>query len=153
MNGQVSVMDVAAYILDRRGRMSTWKLQKLCYYSQAWALVWDDAPLFGERIEAWANGPAVPDLYAHHRGRFYIAAAKKGNASRLDVDQRETVDAVLDFYGGKSAAWLSGLTLKERPWREARHRENLTMGERGSAVIPLDSMAEYYGGLHSAEEA
>lgn len=24
------------------------KLQKLCYYAQAWSLVWDDAPLFAE---------------------------------------------------------------------------------------------------------
>ena len=47
----VSVLDVAAYILDKRGKMSTWKLQKLCYYAQAWSLVWDEEPLFEENIE------------------------------------------------------------------------------------------------------
>ena len=31
--------------------MSPWRLQKLVYYSQAWALVWDDKPLFRTRIE------------------------------------------------------------------------------------------------------
>lgn len=41
-----NVFDTAKYILEFRGKMSTMKLQKLCYYSQAWALVWDDAPLF-----------------------------------------------------------------------------------------------------------
>ena len=35
-----SVYDVAAYILEKQGAMTTWKLQKLVYYSQAWSLVW-----------------------------------------------------------------------------------------------------------------
>ncbi len=43
-------VDVATYILDREGEMSAMKLQKLVYYSQAWSLVWDDRPLFDDRI-------------------------------------------------------------------------------------------------------
>ncbi len=54
------VQDVARYILEKRGRMSAMKLQKLVYYSQGWHLVFDGEPLFAERIEAWANGPVVP---------------------------------------------------------------------------------------------
>jgi uncharacterized phage-associated protein len=42
------------------------KLQKLVYYAQAWALVWDDEPIFDEEIEAWANGPVVRGLYEAH---------------------------------------------------------------------------------------
>jgi uncharacterized phage-associated protein len=34
--------DVAQFILERRGEMTAWKLQKLVYYSQAWSLVWDE---------------------------------------------------------------------------------------------------------------
>ena len=147
MTEPVSVKDVAAYILDKCDKLSTWKLQKLCYYSQAWSLVWDDGPLFEERIEAWANGPVVPILYGLHRGQFHISEIDGGDASELDQDQRDTVDAVLEFYGDKEAAWLSALTHKERPWREARERENLTAGERGNAEILPDIMAEYYGGL------
>ena len=41
-----SVFDVAAYILEKQGEMTTLKLQKLVYYSQAWSLVWDEKPLF-----------------------------------------------------------------------------------------------------------
>ena len=33
-----TVFDVTKYILHKCGKMSTWKLQKLCYYSQAWHL-------------------------------------------------------------------------------------------------------------------
>ncbi|MDY6802276.1 MAG: DUF4065 domain-containing protein, partial [Cyanobacteriota bacterium] len=56
----VKVMDVAAYILKKLGPLSAMKLHKLLYYSQAWSLVWDEQPLFSERIEAWANGPVIP---------------------------------------------------------------------------------------------
>ena len=55
----MTVLDVAAYILERQGSMTTMKLQKLVYYCQAWSLVWDERPLFDESIEAWANGPVL----------------------------------------------------------------------------------------------
>lgn len=68
------VFDVAAYILNKQGRMTTMKLQKLCYYAQAWHLVWAEKPLFDEPIQAWANGPVCPELYQAHKGKFDIDA-------------------------------------------------------------------------------
>jgi uncharacterized phage-associated protein len=44
--------DVAAYILRGQGEMTAMKLEKLVYYAQAWSLVWDEEPLFKERVEA-----------------------------------------------------------------------------------------------------
>src|SRR5689334_5878093 len=58
-----SVHDTAAFILKVHGPVSAMKLEKLVYYCQAWSLVWDERPMFSERIEAWANGPVCPDLY------------------------------------------------------------------------------------------
>mgnify|MGYP001247259517 CR=1 FL=1 len=40
----VSVFDVASYILQKQGPMTTMKLQKLVYYCQAWSLVWNEEP-------------------------------------------------------------------------------------------------------------
>ena len=57
------VFDVAKYILEKQGSMTTMKLQKLVYYSQAWSIVWDEKPIFAERIEAWASGPVVRELW------------------------------------------------------------------------------------------
>lgn len=142
-----NVFDVAQYILHKLGPMTAWKLQKLCYYSQAWSLVWDDAPLFSERIEAWANGPVVPSLYEYHRGMFTIACLSMGDADKLNDSQRDTINVVLDAYGDKSAQWLSELTHKELPWKNARERANLAPGERGNSEITWDDLAEYYGGL------
>jgi uncharacterized phage-associated protein len=145
-----SVHDVAAYLLKKYGRpMTTWKLQKLVYYCQAWSLVWDERPLFQARIEAWANGPVIPALYREHRGLFQVDNWPHGDPSRLDSDERETVDAVVEFYGPKTAQWLSDLTHNERPWREARG--TLPPGTRGTQVISLDSMHEYYSGLSGSQ--
>ena len=142
----VSALDVAAYILDKSGPLPAMKLQKIVYYSQAWSLVWDEQPLFRDRIEAWAYGPVVPRLFRAHRGRFKVGSIP-GDASRLDEDQRETVEAVISFYGDKSSQWLSDLTHLEAPWSEARERAGLDNGERGSAQIKLDDMEQYYSSL------
>lgn len=143
----VSAFDVAVYILKKHGPMSAMKLQKLLYYAQAWSLVWDDAKLFPEKIEAWSNGPVVRKLYSRHRGMFEVEEKlfKPCAKSRLDRDQKETVDAVLEFYGNKSAQWLSDQTHSEDPWRKAR--EGLSDSERGDEAITLDSMSEYYSSL------
>lgn len=146
---RASVHDVAAYILDKCGEMTTMKLQKLVYYCQAWSLVWDERPLFPERIEAWANGPAVPELYAVHRGRFTVERWPTGDPGRLDAEARETIDAVLEYYGPRSAQWLSDLAHRELPWVEAR--ASLADGERGSKEITHAAMAEYYIGLWDNE--
>lgn len=145
-----SVHDVAAYILEKKGRMTTMKLQKLTYYAQAWSLVWDEKPLFPEKIEAWASGPVVPKLFSHHKGMFDVASWSEGKSRRLEEVERETVDAVIDFYGDKTSQWLSDLTHAERPWREAR--KGLSPTDRGSKEITHASMMEYYSSLKQSTE-
>ena len=49
----VTVFDVAKYILQVKGEMSAWKLQKLCYYAQAWHYTWTEKRLIKEEFEAW----------------------------------------------------------------------------------------------------
>ncbi len=140
-----SVHDVSKYILQKKGPMTTWKLQKLVYYCQAWALVWDEAPLFRARIEAWANGPVVPELYRYHRGRFQVSEWPRGEISNLDKDEKETIDAVLAHYGDKSSQWLKDLTHLEAPWKDAR--KGVRPGARSKNLISRGSMVEYYDSL------
>lgn len=144
-----SVFDVAAYILAKLGPVSAMKLQKLVYYCQAWSLVWDERPLFGERIEAWASGPVVPALFDYHRGQFIVTQVP-GDPERLDQEAKDTIDAVISFYGSKSPQWLSDLTHREAPWREARR--GVPDGMRSNAEITLESMVEYYSSLMPDEE-
>ena len=39
------------------------KLQKLLYAVQGWNLVFNGKVMYGERIEAWAHGPVVAQIY------------------------------------------------------------------------------------------
>jgi uncharacterized phage-associated protein len=147
---KIRVFDVAAYILKKKETMTTMKLQKLIYYSQAWSLVWDEKPLFEEKIEAWANGPVVRNLFDYHRGMYEISEMPIGNPRLLDQNQQETVDAVLEYYGHRSAQWLIDLSHMEDPWIHAR--KGLPPLERGNRVIPLDAMAHYYSSLSADED-
>lgn len=145
-NPMATVFDVARYILEKQGPMSTMKLQKLCYYSQAWALVWDDEPLFPEEFQAWMNGPVCPELFSKTRGKFSVNAGDEpGDSSVLTENQKNTIDTVLDYYAPHDAQWLSRLTHMEDPWKNAR--EGVPDGEKCRNMISNESMAMYYGGL------
>ncbi len=137
-----SVLDVAEFILRKRGSITAMKLQKLVYYCQAWSLVWDDKPLFPEKIEAWSNGPVVRKLFDRHRGKYTLSSVPGGNPGNLNDTEKETVEAVLGYYGDRSSQWLSDLTHMEDPWRETR--KGLSPRERGNREIPLALMEEYY---------
>lgn len=143
----VSVFDVAAYILKKIGTMTTMKLQKLVYYCQAWSLVWDEKPLFKEQIEAWANGPVVKELFAYHRGMFQVSSVSIGNPDLLNNEQKDTINAVIDYYGSKPSQWLIDLSHMEEPWKKAR--VGLPISVRSNRVITLEDMAEYYSSLPS----
>jgi len=142
---RISAHDVAAYILQKLNIITTVKLQKLLYYCQAWSLVWDEKPLFNEKIEAWANGPVVRELYNQHKGKFKIRLWKYGDATKISGKAKETIDSVLDYYGNRSSQWLSDLTHMEDPWRKAR--KGLLPNERGTNEIKHADMMEYYNSL------
>jgi uncharacterized phage-associated protein len=47
---------------DPENDMTEVKLHILCYYAQAWHLVFTDEPLFDDTIVARASGPWIPSL-------------------------------------------------------------------------------------------
>lgn len=143
-----TIFDVASYILEVKGSMTTMKLQKLCYYSQAWSLVWDEEPLFDEDFEAWANGPVCRKLFDAHKGVFKLSKGffdEYGSAANLTNKQKDTINEVLDYYGGWEPQELSGLTHRENPWLDAR--KNIPFGENCDETISKEAMQQYYGGL------
>lgn len=142
-----TIFDTAKYILEHTGSISTWKLQKLCYYAQAWSLAWTSTAIFDEEFEAWSNGPVCPDLFREHRGLFIISAAQihKGDPKNLKECEKENIDIVLSNYGDKDAYWLREQTHNETPWMQARG--DLPEGIPCQNVISKDSMGEFYGAL------
>lgn len=117
------------------------------YYSQAWHLVWKEAPLFENDFQAWANGPVLPELYERHRGCFNVDQTlfPEGKLGNINARSKVAIDRVLDFYGNKTAQWLSHLTHNEAPWLEARGA--LAPGMRCDTVIRQSAMHEYYSSL------
>lgn len=142
-----TVYDVAKYILEKTGAISTWKLQKLCYYSQAWALAWTGKPLFPEDFEAWCNGPVCRPLFKKHKGSYWVSEAVFGDADTdtLTADEKDTIDTVLNSYGKMEPYQLRAQTHVELPWQEARR--GLDEFDRGDRIITKDSMGDYYGSL------
>ena len=146
----VYVFDVANYILGKTGTITSMKMQKLVYYSQAWSLAWDDEPLFNEDFQAWANGPVCPELFKEHKGLFRLPAEffnSYANASFSEL-QIETIDIVLKDYSALTPQELSNLTHRERPWIEARG--DTPPGMPCESIIDKDVMRDYYAGLMSA---
>lgn len=139
------VHDVAAYIISKLRPLDAMKLQKLLYYSQAWSLVWDDKPLFAAKVEAWANGPVVREVFKKYQGKYTISQAVEGDRSALTKTERDTVDAIIKFYGGKTGFYLSELTHQEDPWRNAR--VGLAPGQGSDREISKAAMRDYYSSL------
>lgn len=142
-----SVFDVAKYVLEKLGETTTMKLEKEVYYCQAWSLAWTDKPLFEEDFQAWANGPVCPELFARHKGKFVVNTDLFSDITEdiFTEDQKETMNIVLEYYGDKEPQWLSELTHKELPWKQAR--AGVPNGYPSSNIITKESMQQYYGGL------
>lgn len=145
-----NVFNVARYILHRTGKVSTWKLQKLCYYSQAWSVAWTDRPLFNNRIEAWRNGPVCPELFYAHQGKYCvnlsdIPESLEDKINPLTDDEIDTINHVLDYYQKMEPFELRELTHSEAPWQEARN--GLPENSPSQNEITIESMGNYYGSL------
>jgi uncharacterized phage-associated protein len=143
--------DVASYILHKHGSLSTWKLQKLVYYSQAWHLAWEEKPLFQNPIQAWANGPVAPALYRLHRGKYSVSRWPEGSGARLTRSQKDTINKILDSYGELSGRQLSILTHNELPWKNAR--KGLDPTEPSARQIKKSDMETYYKWLDANVDA
>ena len=127
--------------------MSTWKLQKLCYYAQAWELAWTEKSIFCEDFEAWTNGPVCRSLFNKHRGKFTISEddIPLGDPDELTSEQQSDIDIILHDYGEMAPYDLRELTHSEKPWKQARG--DLPETAPSSEIISKDSMGEYYGSL------
>ena len=141
-----NIFNVARYIVENVGEMTTMKLQKLTYYCQAWSLAWDNEPLFEEEFQAWANGPVSPALYKTHSGIFRIDEdfLQSKHFEGFTPEQKDTMNAVLRDYKEYTAMELSNMTHQERPWKEAR--AGVSDGERSTNPVDKEIMQEFYAG-------
>lgn len=146
------VQDVAAYLLavhkdgPGHGAMEAMKVHRLCYYFQAWHLVWTKGPLFQDEIQAWGSGPVCPSLYQLHRGLYRLDSIPGGSERAIsDESAQETIVIVLRGYGKMTSPDLADLSRSEDPWRRARR--GIPDGIRSESPISHESLIDFYGSL------
>ena len=144
-----NIFDVSKYILEKKGRVTSWELQKLCYYCKAWSMALDDDPIFSENFRAWKDGPACRELFSEHRGEFWVKSQdiKKGNTDNLTANEKDVISAVIEMYDGLDGESLRCKTHREKPWIEAR--DGLPETAKCNSVISDETIKEYY--RHSDE--
>lgn len=145
-----SVKDVAKWFLHKES-MTHKKLQKLCYYAQAWHCALLGKPLFTEEIQAWVHGPVCPELY-HHYSNYKWNNIPKFNKEVPCFSEKTThlLESVYVTYKDFSGDELETLTHSEKPWKKAR--AGLEPWESSTNVIELDIMAEYYRKKYEQEQ-
>lgn len=97
------------------------KVQKLCYYAQAWyCALYDGSPLFGDEIQAWVHGPVIPALYPLYADYKWMQIPQAKVCPALPEDAVAVLEAVYNTYGELSGDELERLTHAEEPWNAAR---------------------------------
>ncbi len=137
----VDILDAARYLVflsygRKSYSLTPLKLQKLLYLAQGWSYVWDGRAAFADEFEAWQYGPVNERVYEAFKkyGRSEIPDYE-GIPEVEDCDVQDTLDAIWNEYGKKTAYNLVELTHQQDPWKIAYSR-----GDR----ITNNSIKEYF---------
>lgn len=145
------IFDVANYFISKstyEDCITPLKLQKLCFYAQAWNMVWEDKEIFSDEFQAWVHGPANYDLYMKYKnfGSDQINIVDEDyNEEVFTKSEKETLDAIWEAYGGYTGKYLEQLTHQEAPWLVIRG--DLLPGQGSERIIPTKLMKEYYSSI------
>lgn len=150
----IEISDVAATLIERVGALSTFQLQKLTYYVQAWHSTIYGEPLFSAEFEAWSNGPVAKELYSQYRRMNVVGVVAAGDPTKITGKASEIIDLVITHYGHLNGDELSAITHSESPWLEARG--GIPDDRRSNNPISVASMIGFYSSKslagHSAAE-
>ena len=134
-------------------------MQKLLYLAEGWSLAVNGTSLFRDPIEAWDNGPVVPEIYIALRGygtrpivTKLIELDDDGEAveasAYLSPNEQAVIENVWSGYQDWSGPQLIRLTHEDgSPWHTAYYNNR---GERNVRIGRLD-MRDWFDNL--AEKA
>lgn len=147
--GKYSVYDVANWFL-LKDEMTQKKLQKLCYYAQAWCYALKGYRLEDTEYQAWIHGPVSPPLWERFKSFGFDPIRIKGKIyTHFDEDDIKLLEDVWDTYGDNTGNALEALTHRELPWIEAR--KGYEPEERCTVVISPNTMASYYKSIYCGD--
>lgn len=144
--GKYSIFDVANWFL-LKAELTPKKLQKLCYYVQAWCFALRGYRFANTDFEAWVHGPVSPALWERFKSFGYDPIKFHGKIrTSFASEDLQLLEDVWDTYGNQSGNSLEALTHREMPWMEAR--KGYEPNERCSVVISPLSMAVFYKSIY-----
>jgi uncharacterized phage-associated protein len=152
----VTIFDVANYFrwhvdYEAGDNITQLKLQKLCYYAQAWHIAFTGNAMFEAEFEAWDHGPANRELYTFYRPRLERGwdpidpediQETFSPAGVFSLIELETLQEVWETYGDYGAKRLEELTHQETPWLETPR----------NAIISVEQMGEFYSAMLANNE-
>ena len=146
-----TIFDVALWFLSKE-RMTHKKLQKLCYYAQAWSYAICPEPITDAVFEAWVHGPVCRQLYDRYKeyGFDWIPKADEAPETFSDV-HKELLEDVWFTYGEQTANSLEALSHTELPWQKARI--GLAPNEPSDRPIDPEDMRFFYRSIYSGGDA
>ncbi|WP_130807632.1 Panacea domain-containing protein [Senegalia massiliensis] len=143
MKREITIFDIASTFLNMES-MTHKKLQKLCYYAQAWYLALYNERLIDSKFEAWIHGPVSPELYDKYKDNGWTPIKNEETPQNIEQNQEiyEFIEEIYRIYGDLDGNDLEVLTHKELPWLSAR--EGLGMLEWSNNVIDENIMRDFY---------
>ncbi len=149
-----SVLEIADWFLNKES-MTHKKLQKLCYYAEAWSnALYGKSLIIDTNFEAGAHGPVSPKLYPKYKGYGWNDISKLEESKHniiINDNEIDLLESVWVTYGEKSANELEVLTHQEEPWKLARKRANVSEGDNCKEKIDKDDMKEYYRSIYNGD--
>lgn len=140
-----SIFDVANWFLLYKEKMIHEKLQKICYYSEAWHLALYNEKLFNDtKFKALESGPVSPELYNFFKNDGFKGFAKVNNLINIkdrdieeklseinnDINLVDLLESVWVTYGDKGPLALEVLSCSELPYKNANSRKNKIISEK-----------------------
>lgn len=145
-----NILDIAKWFLAKE-QMTHKKLQKLCYYAQAWSYAICPEPLTDAEFQAWVHGPVCRVLYDVYKDYGFGYIPKISTPPTFSPDVTAFLCDVWETYGDMSANGLEALSHSEPPWQKARIGLDSSVPSE-KAISPAD-MADYYRSIYIGGDA
>lgn len=147
---QCDIKDIAKWFLTKAS-MSHKKLQKLCYYAEAWHQTLYDSAISKDGVfEAWVHGPVCPVLYEEYKSYGWKNIPKNRHKVKINPETDGFLEIVYNTYGPFSGFQLETLTHNEPPWIDAR--KGLEECETSNNIISTDTMKEFYNSIYKGTQ-
>lgn len=147
-----TIFDIANWFINKES-MDQKKVQKLCYYTQAWSMALYNKPMINCTFEAWAHGPVCRELWEKLHEHTYYPIPKntlKDEAIFItDTDALELIERVWETYKEFNGYQLEVLTHQESPWINARG--DTPEFQKCTSIISQEDMRAYYRALYSGD--